>query len=189
MKKLFIILPVLVFSTMAQAGSTGHSHQSAYAGQESRDIKSLSARDIAELKRGGGWGLAKTAELNGVPGPAHLLELKNQINLDSRQVEKITRVFKRMRQQAIQKGEKLISLEASLESHFRDKSITDEILRTSLTAIEETRKELRYVHLATHLVTPDILTADQITRYNELRGYTARSTSASPTKGHGHTKH
>jgi hypothetical protein len=49
---------------------------------QSRAIKSLSDNDINELRRGGGWGLALAAELNGMPGPAHLLELKDKIPLD-----------------------------------------------------------------------------------------------------------
>ena len=55
-----------------------HGH-SPYAGLEAREIKSLSEADIEELRRGGGWGLALPAELNGVPGPAHLLELRDEI--------------------------------------------------------------------------------------------------------------
>ena len=40
-----------------------------------------------------------------------------------------------------------------------------------LTAIEKSRTALRYIHLATHLATPEILTEEQIARYNMLRGY------------------
>src|SRR4051812_39523929 len=64
-----------------------------YAGQDARDIKSLSAEDIAELRRGGGWGFAKAAELNGMPGPAHLLELKDQIGLTPDQVAAVQAIF------------------------------------------------------------------------------------------------
>jgi hypothetical protein len=69
----------LPLSSLAQ-----HSHvtQTPYAGMQSRAIKSLSDNDINELRRGGGWGLALAAELNGMPGPAHLLELKDKIPLD-----------------------------------------------------------------------------------------------------------
>ena len=58
------------------------SYKSKYVGQEKREIKSLSESDIEELKNGGGWGLAKAAELNGVPGPVHLLEMKKEIGLN-----------------------------------------------------------------------------------------------------------
>jgi len=56
-------------------------HHSAYGGQQHRAIKGLSHEDVEELRRGGGWGLAKAAELNGMPGPAHVLELKDKIAL------------------------------------------------------------------------------------------------------------
>lgn len=65
---LAICLPL---STMAQHN---HGAQTPYAGMQNRAIKSLSDNDINELRRGGGWGLALSAELNGMPGPAHLLE-------------------------------------------------------------------------------------------------------------------
>ena len=44
---------------------------------------------IAELEAGSGWGLALPAELNGRPGPAHLLELKEALGLSPEQVAAI----------------------------------------------------------------------------------------------------
>jgi hypothetical protein len=171
MKKFLLALPLLILGFTAQASDTHHSHLSKYAGHEKRTIKSLSPGDIAELTRGGGWGLAKAAELNGVPGPAHLLEMKNAIRLDERQISTLSKIYRRMKSQAIQQGKKLIALEGKLEKHFQNGTITDAILRASLDATAQARKELRYIHLATHLETPDILTKDQIRKYNALRGY------------------
>ena len=45
----------------------------AYAGQEAREIKALSAEELGDLLAG--KGLAKAAELDGYAGPAHVLEL------------------------------------------------------------------------------------------------------------------
>ncbi len=70
-----VLLPLSVYS------ASHDTHRSKYAGEENREIKSLSADDIDELRNGGGWGLAKAAELNGVPGPAHLLEMKKEIDI------------------------------------------------------------------------------------------------------------
>ena len=56
-------------------------YQSSYAGQEKRLIKSLSKYDIQQLRSGKGWGLAKAAELNGMPGPSHILQMKSKIGL------------------------------------------------------------------------------------------------------------
>jgi hypothetical protein len=173
MKHFLLSFSILLVASNAQAASSDHSHdhKTKYSGEEKRAVKSLSATDIAELRRGGGWGLAKAAELNGVPGPAHLLELTDQIPLDPSQVEKITRLFHNMKRQAMEKGERLIALEQDLENHFVAGTINKETLRIALEAIGRTRSELRYIHLATHLETPKILSHHQIKKYNILRGY------------------
>ena len=162
----------LLLSGLAAGASEGASpHRSEYAGQESRAIKSLSAEDVAELRRGGGWGLARAAELNGAPGPVHLLEMKEEIGLDETQRAAVAAIYKRMRSGAVSLGERLIELERRLESHFRSRSVTDALLRASLNAIARTRSELRYVHLSAHLETLKILSEEQIRSYGALRGY------------------
>lgn len=148
-----------------------HHLRSKYAGQETRVIKSLSTDDIKQLTEGRGWGLAKAAELNGIPGPAHLLEMKSEISLTESQVGKIERLFNEMNARARPLGKKLIDLEADLNQAFASKSIDKADLKAKLAEIEKVRAELRYVHLATHLDTPSILKPEQITLYNQLRGY------------------
>jgi len=166
--------------------NTQHTQASKYAGQETREIKSLSPDDIAELRRGGGWGLAKSAELNGMPGPAHLLELKDKIPLKPEQVSDIQKIFDEMKANAIREGEHLIELEKQLESRFRDRTISDQELRRLLDGISKSRRDLRYIHLSAHLSTPALLTKDQITRYNQLRGY-GDNPCASVPEGHDST--
>ena len=184
MMKILLILTLLLPGLAAEASENASSHHSKYAGQQSREIKSLSAEDIAELKRGGGWGLAKAAELNGVPGPIHLLEMKNEIGLDEAQRSAIGTIYRRMKSRAIHHGERLIDLERRLESGFRNRTITDALLRTSLSAIAETKKELRYVHLAAHIETLKILSEKQVRTYNALRGYSKADPCANVPKGH-----
>jgi hypothetical protein len=184
MKKILVIIPAMLFGFAALASDSQHSHLSKYSGQENRQIKSLSPKDIEELKQVGGWGLAKAAELTGVLGPAHLLEMKDEIPLSDVQVSAITQLFNQMKSQAIQQGERLIALEGELERHFQDRTITTEILRASLDGIADARKELRYIHLATHLKTPEVLSEDQIRRYNTLRGYSDPDPCANIPAGH-----
>ena len=184
MFRVLLILALLSPGFAAQVSEGASSHHSKYAGQESREIKSLSAEDIAELRRGGGWGLAKAAELNGVPGPIHLLEMKNEIGLDETQRSAIGAIYRRMKKRAIHHGERLIDLERQLESGFRNRTITDALLRASLSAIAETKKELRYVHLAAHIETLKILAENQIRTYNALRGYSSNDPCANVPKGH-----
>lgn len=181
-----VLIAVLLapVATNALADEGGHLYVSNYAGEESRHVKSLSSEDIAELKRGSGWGLAKAAELNGVPGPVHLLEMQEEISLTDSQITAIKSLYEQMMSQAIDQGLKLIALERELESHFQNRTITDSILRSSLDAIADTRRDLRYIHLAAHLKTPDILSEEQIKRYNLLRGYSNPNPCANVPKGH-----
>lgn len=180
---------VLVSALAGPAAAQHHQHGAApaaaspYAGEEARTIKSLSVNDVAELRRGGGWGLAKAAELNGVPGPAHLLELKDAIPLDPEQVARLEAIFAEMQTAAIAEGERLIAAEAALEAAFRDGTVTDAALRDLLAVIEASRSALRYIHLRTHLLTPELLSEAQIARYNALRGYAADPCAAVPA-GH-----
>ncbi|ATU94490.1 hypothetical protein [Phyllobacterium zundukense] len=160
------LLPAAVYAQGHQHGET-----SAYAGEETREIKSLSDEEIADLRKGAGSGLAKAAELNGVPGPSHLLQLKDEIQLDPQQTAAIQKIFDHMRSDAISEGNRLISYESALDIEFKNGTITDEILSRMIAKIEESRGKLRYIHLSAHLKTRLILTVDQIERYNSLRGY------------------
>lgn len=174
MWKLLFAFSIAVFPASAAAQHVhGHGGQTAapYAGQQARPIKSLSDDDVAELRRGGGWGLAKAAELNGVPGPAHLLELKEKIPLDAKQVAAIEAIFAQMQRDAIAEGGRLIALERDLESQFVNGTVTADSLKAKLDEIATSRSRLRYIHLSTHLKTPALLSREQIARYNKLRGY------------------
>jgi len=173
-----VLMPAFSFAV------SDHAHRSKYSGQEKRVIKSLSEADIEELKRGGGWGLAKAAELNGMPGPKHLLEMKDEIGLDADQVKKVEHLFQQMKGQAVPLGNRMIELEDTLNKHFVNRTITDKILKDLLERIAEVRQELRYVHLSAHLKTPAILTPDQIRLYNRLRGYFSDDPCKNIPKGH-----
>jgi len=162
-------------AVFAVAKRNHNSHASKYQGEETRAIKSLSDDDVAELLKGGGWGLAKAAELNGLPGPAHLLEMKDEIGLDSDQLGKIEALFMAMREDAKSLGKQMIDLETELEAGFRDRSVDETALRDVLGRIAEVRASLRFAHLSAHLETPKILTERQIGQYNELRGYNVGS--------------
>lgn len=179
--KRIVVASAILFSCLALSSRAADFVPSPYASEESRAVKSLSAEDIAELRRGGGWGLARAAELNGMPGPIHLLELKDDIPLTREQVSAITTVYERMREAAIAEGEHFIAAERALDDAFRAGTVTEESLRTLLAEVARSRARLRFIHLSAHLETPALLTHDQIARYDALRGYGAHGGGA----GHG----
>lgn len=148
---------------------------SPYSGLERRDIKSLSDEDIAELEAGTGWGLALAAELNGAPGPAHVLELADQLGLSEEQRSITAQIHARMTEAAKQAGARLIAAEAMLEDAFRRGGMPPQALYGMIMNAGRARAELRFVHLSTHLQMPYVLTPEQIAKYRELRGYTGTS--------------
>jgi len=158
------MLKTIALGTLVALAGTAASAEptpSPYAGQETRQIKSLSAKDVDDLRNGRGWGMAKAAELNGVPGPTHLLDLADEIGLDATQLSKLHAIRQEMTAQAKPLGEKLIALETELDRQFASGSVTDASLRDLLAQIGTTYSELRYAHLATHFKTPPLLTAQQ----------------------------
>ena len=174
----------ITFNTTGTFAASGHEHKSKYIGQEKREIKSLSSDDIKELRAGAGWGLAKAAELNGLPGPKHILEMKKEIELTAEQERAVVAVYNDMHTEAIALGHKLIEYEKELNNRFAEISIDEKVLDQLLTKISETYKSLRYTHLSAHLKTPGILTEAQIQKYNKLRGYSSDDPCANIPEGH-----
>jgi Spy/CpxP family protein refolding chaperone len=189
MRRIAIVLSLLTCGAAASADTPhGGGHEpsalaSPYAGQETRRIKSLSEQDIDELRQGRGWGLAKAAELNGMPGPAHLLEMQREIGLTPQQVAEIETLFRHMKASAVALGEQLIALEADLNDAFARGDIGQGELTAKLDAIGAVQTRLRRTHLETHLATPKILKPEQIAAYNRLRGYAANPCATVP-EGH-----
>jgi Spy/CpxP family protein refolding chaperone len=161
---------VLVLLVLAAGPSFAQSAQP-YAGLEGRPIKALSEQQIADLRAGRGMGLALAAELNGYPGPMHVLELAESLDLSGQQRAKMQELFAAMKAEAIPLGERLIAQEADLDKQFVSKTITPASLAASTEAIGATHAALRRAHLKYHLFTVEVLTSEQARRYGELRGY------------------
>jgi Spy/CpxP family protein refolding chaperone len=145
--------------------------QTPYAGMQARSIKALSDQQIADLGAGRGMGLALAAELNGYPGPSHVLELADKLDLSADQRASMQRLFDSMKAEAMPLGSKLIEQEADLDKQFADRTVTPESLRATTAAVAATQGMLRETHLKYHLSTGSILTPSQMTKYAELRGY------------------
>jgi hypothetical protein len=164
--KVFIATALMFASVAANA-------QTPYAGMQERQIKALSEQQIADLTAGRGMGLALAAELNGYPGPSHVLELADKLELSADQRGKVQTLFNAMKAEAIPLGSKLIEQEAELDRKFAARTITPEDLKLTTAAIAVSQGELRETHLKYHLQTVSLLTPAQMHRYAQLRGYSA----------------
>jgi hypothetical protein len=145
--------------------------QTPYAGMQTRAIKALSDQQIADLRAGRGMGLALAAELNGYPGPSHLLELADRIGLSDAQRNSARSMFEAMKAETVPIGERLIAQEAALDKLFADHVITPEKLSAATAEIGATQALLRATHLKYHLSTVAMLEPAQIQQYSALRGY------------------
>ena len=156
---------------LAPAVGWAQAHQP-YSGLETRSIKALSDQQVADLKAGRGMGLALAAELNGYPGPVHVLELAAPLQLTEAQHERMTALLEAMKAETVPLGEKLIAAEADLDRQFAGRSITETSLQEGVQEIAAAQAALRAAHLKVHLATIEVLTPEQVARYAELRGYT-----------------
>lgn len=147
-----------------------HQH-TPYAGLHQRAVKALSDQQIADLRAGRGMGYALAAELNGYPGPLHVLELADKLELNADTRARMRGLFDAMKAEAVPLGETLIAREAALDRAFAERSISPATLSALTAQIGETQAELRAVHLKYHLTTADLLSPQQRHRYAELRGY------------------
>jgi hypothetical protein len=89
-----------------------------------------------------------------------------------------------MRSEAITLGEQIIEIEESIDNAFVEGTVTEVLLQERVSQSANLYGQLRVVHLKYHLATVDILTPQQITQYNELRGYTSADPCASVPEGH-----
>lgn len=161
----------VVFILALIPGMSFTASQSPYSGEELRSIKSLSAEEIESLKSGGGMGFAKLAELNHFPGPKHVLQVADDLDLTPSQLAATESLYEEMRVNASALGEKLIGAEMDLDRSFARSAINAESLESTLFEIGRMRAQLRYVHLEAHLRQKSLLTEEQISRYDEVRGY------------------
>ena len=173
---------VLAASLLLTSSAAGAQSSQPYAGLENRPLKALSQQQIDDLRAGRGMGLALAAELNGYPGPSHVLELSYSLGLTADQRAEVRRLFDAMKEETVPLGNKLVEQERALEDLFSSRAITPEALKTSIAVIAKTQGQLRESHLKYHLSTAALLDQSQMQRYAGLRGYQGPNSSA----GHKH---
>lgn len=167
-------IAALVILLACPAVAQQHQHQhgkSPYTGMQERGVKALSVQQISDLRAGKGMGLALAAELNGYPGPMHVLELADKLELSGAQRAQIQQLYDAMKAEAIPVGEKLIAHETALDRQFAERTVSPASLASLTADIGKAQGELRAVHLKYHLSTTALLTGAQSTKYAELRGY------------------
>ncbi len=173
--------PLTLF--LLAAGPVAAQMPGGYAGEQTREIKSLAPQEQADLLTGRGMGLARAGELNHHPGPAHVLELRDQLNLSPEQITATGSSFRRMQEAARPLGTEIVERERGLDAAFREGTVTAVRLREDTATIGALQGRLRAVHLAAHIEMRSVLTPAQIATYDALRGY---ADAAAAPSGHQH---
>jgi Spy/CpxP family protein refolding chaperone len=155
------------------SGSGMAAHHQQYAGQQSREVSSFSDEEAELHRQGRGLGYARPAELNGYPGPMHVLELAGELGLTDSQRREVKAVFDRMLARAQTAGAAYIEAEKRLDRVFRSGTADAATVARAVQEADSRRAEKRVAHLEAHIETHAILSQEQRHAYARLRGYTA----------------
>ena len=188
-----VFVGLLAAGFLVTAAQDGHRHdgghasatpaaESPYAGRYdlTAPIRALTPEEVAQIERGEGAGFALPAELNGVPGPRHVLDLAHELGLSHEQMMRVQAVYDEMRAAVIPAGRRYLEAERALEEDFRTGALTEADLPGRVAEVKRLEAELATAHLVAHLKTAKVLTPEQIAAYNRLRGYEPGRTAGTP---------
>jgi Spy/CpxP family protein refolding chaperone len=164
---------ITIAALVALAGTALANDRSPYVDLESRGIKALSADETRGLLGGEGMAQSLAAELNGYPGPRHVIELADRLDLTPEQHQRASALEAEMKAAAVALGRAVLELEGELDRAFLSRGVDRATIDRLTTAIGAKRAALRAVHLHAHLAMAEALRPEQRTRYMTLRGYGA----------------
>src|SRR5690606_20511315 len=132
--------------------------------------RTLSPQEVNGLLAGHGMSMAAAAEINGYPGPQHVLELKEELGLTPDQRFATSRLVGLVLGQARALGQRVVDAEKRLDEDLARGDLRADQVRARLETIATLRSQLRFTHINAHIEQKKILTPEQIRRYYELRG-------------------
>ena len=177
------MLKVVALLALSMVVAASAAQPTPHAAGQGRGIKAFSPAQIEDYLKGRGMGMALPAELNGYPGPRHVLELADELDLSADQRARTEQLFEHMRLTAVELGEEILTREALLDELFASGTATETAVDDVTEALGRLNGQLRAHHLRYHLAMRDLLEPRQIEQYQRLRGH------ASPQGSAGHHRH
>jgi hypothetical protein len=168
MARLTALSALVLCAALETAAFAQQAHHAAHQADEAA-TSTLTAEAVRQLLEGEGMGLARAAELNGYPGPKHVLELKGPLELSEAQATKVEAVRQQMLEAARPLGRSIVEAERALDGAFKTGRMTEEDLAQRTATIARLQGQLRQAHLRAHLQTKPLVTREQLARYDELR--------------------
>lgn len=172
MMKIAKLLPTTALAMLLAAGlapETASAQEHARGGHHGSSHSDRQQRESQALRQGRGMGMARAAETNGYPGPMHVLALAEELELSDEQVARSNEIRNRVRDRAPAMGQQIIEAEQRLEAMFAEDRAAPAEMEALLMEIAGLRARLRGLHLNAHLEQAEVLSAEQIEQYMELR--------------------
>ncbi len=170
MTRIALAVLLLAAPALAQPHPHGPGH-APYAPMAAREVKALSPEARADLLEGRGMALALAAELNGYPGPMHVLDHAAALGLTAGQAARAEALRAAMLAEARPLGARLVALEERLDALFARGEADAGRLEAYTAEIGLVQGRLRAAHLAAHIAMRDALSPAQRAAYARLRGY------------------
>jgi hypothetical protein len=179
--------PLIALAVLALLSGCSHDDSYAtpgttapYADLVDSPIRGLTQAEIDALRAGSGMQLALPAELNGFPGPKHVLELADPLGLNASQLQAVQQLYDATNAAARAGGEDVLKAYEAVDQWFRNGGGPSSELDALMSTLGEREAHLRGIHLQAHVDCKALLTAHQVELYKDLRGYGGSHT------GHAH---
>ena len=160
-----LILLALLLTLALPAAAQEEAAEPAAAETTDARPTGLMPRQERMLREGRGMGQARAAELNGYPGPMHVMQQADALELSDEQRAATAQLVARVREQAPAVGARILTAEAELNAMFADGSVNRETMEAKLAEIADLTAELRAVHMNAHLDQAALLTEAQKAAY------------------------
>ncbi len=130
----------------------------------------ISQAEKEALRSGAGLGAGRLAMMNGYPGPKHVLEMADELELTAAQKESIGKIFAEAKASFAQMGARLVEKEEALEAMFASGSVDVKDVEKRAKEIGELQGALRAGHLNAHVRTKQELSPAQLEKLSSGMG-------------------
>jgi len=162
-------LGLLLAAGLAPQATAASAPQENRGGHQGDRHGGMQQRQFRALRQGRGTGMARAAEINGYPGPMHVLQLTEELALSDEQVARTREIRDGVRDRAPEIGRQIIAAEQRLASMFAEDRASAAAMDALLEEIAGLRARLRGLHLNAHLEQARVLSDEQIEQYMKLR--------------------
>ena len=167
---LFVAVTLVTSPAVAQDDDTGmgkgrgqQMHGQAEGGMQGTGgmLGGISEQEKEMLLKGGGLGAGMIAMMNGYPGPKHVLEMGDELELTAAQRESIGTIYGKAKAESVQLGTELVEKDEALAALFTSGSVSTKDVEKRSREIGELQGRLRAAHLNAHVQTHAELTPAQ----------------------------